>query len=193
LGLKPSYDFETEPMLSYFGDATKAGRKSLTQWLAKPPSAQTWRAWEMAKGLQLAIGSEGSERPAPRKVEAGAALLIAAGGGYGIEGALALLARWVSTKISPSEDINLHVGTDPLAARGRALVAGLAVAHRLCSAATVARYFGKAKATLSEQMARCKNHPADRLILRAAPQRIAEEAAALRVEGRARLHGAQKR
>ncbi|MDY0749102.1 hypothetical protein SNE35_31690 [Paucibacter sp. R3-3] len=180
LGLKPSRDFETEPMLSYFGDATKAGRKSLTKWLAKPPSVETWRAWEMAKGLKLAIGDDGSGQAAARKVEAAAALLIAAGGGYGVEGALALLAKWVSTKISPSEEIDLHVGNDALAARGRALVAGLAVAHRLCSAATVARYFGKAKATLSERMTRCKAHPADRLILRAAPQRIAEEVAALR-------------
>ena len=66
-------------------------------------------------------------------------------------------------------------------ARGRALVACLAVAHHLCSAASVARYFRKAKATLSEQMAACRARSADRQILETPVRRILEESVALKV------------
>jgi len=45
------------------------------------------------------------------------------------------------------------------------LVACLAVRHRLCSAARVARHFGKAKSTLSEQMATCRQRPANAQLL----------------------------
>jgi len=180
LGLKTSSDFDTAAMLSYFGEPAKAGRDALTAWLKKRPSSQTWRAWELAKGLQLATGGDGLGQLGARRVGESAALLIAAGGGYGIDGALTLLEMWVAAKISPSEPIDLREGRNSLAARGRALVAGLAAKHRLCSAASVARHFGKAKATLSERMTRNKSQPADRMILRTAPQRIVDEAAVLR-------------
>ena len=190
LGLKPAGDVETAPLLRYFGDTASSGRKALSKWLAMPPSPETWRAWELAKGLQLAPSSEDPEQPAARKVGPAAAVLIAAAGGYGVGDALRLLEDWVTAKISPREPIDLHVGTDGLVARGRALVAGLSVAHRLSSAALVARHFGKAKATLSEQMTSSRSRPADRLILRTPLDRIIEEATSLRrdraVSGRRR-------
>jgi hypothetical protein len=58
-------------------------------------------------------------------------------------------------------------------------VACLAVEHGLCSAATVARHFQRAKATLSEQMAACRASANDRQILSTPVQRIVEEAVAL--------------
>jgi hypothetical protein len=69
-------------------------------------------------------------------------------------------------------------------ARGRALVACLAVDHRLCSAASVARYFRKAKATLSEQMAACRARSTDRQILETPVRRILEESATLQAKAR---------
>ena len=64
-------------------------------------------------------------------------------------------------------------------ARARALVVCLAVDMDLCSAASVARHFGRAKATLSEQMAECRRRAQDRLILAIPLPRVAEEAASL--------------
>jgi hypothetical protein len=64
-------------------------------------------------------------------------------------------------------------------AHARALVASLAVRHRICSAASVARHFGRARATVSEQMAACRRRPADRQILDTPVQRILEEGLAL--------------
>ena len=52
----------------------------------------------------------------------------------------------------------------------RALVACLALDHVLCSAASVARHFGKAKATLSEQMTEPRRRPADQAILARTPR-----------------------
>ena len=67
---------------------------------------------------------------------------------YDVDGALALLIGWVA-KIQTMVVLDLHRGSSDLDVRGRALVACLAVAHRLCSAASVARYFRRAKSTLS--------------------------------------------
>jgi len=64
-------------------------------------------------------------------------------------------------------------------------VACLVVDCRLCSAASVARHFRRAKATLSEQMAACRRRPADQAILRVPMQRIIEEASALQARARA--------
>lgn len=180
LGLTPSSGFDTAPLLRYFGPTVSSARPALSKWLAKPPTAEAWRAWELTRGLQLATSGAGERLSMARRVSGAAAGLIAAAGGYGIDGALALLETWVAAKISPSAPVDLHRGTNPVVARGRALVGHLAVAHRLCSAAAVARHFGRAKATLSEQMTACRSRPADRLILRTPLQRIADEAAALR-------------
>ena len=74
------------------------------------------------------------------------------------------------------------------AAKVGALVAGLAVNHRLCSAASVARHFHRAKATLSEQMTACRSRPADQLILATPLRRILDESASLRTAGGSLTH-----
>lgn len=180
LGLRPARGFDTVPLLQYFGERTNVARAELGRWLAKRPSNEDWRMWELTRGLQLASDNNGPPPFLAKKVGRAAAALIAAGGGYGIEGALQVLETWVTAKISPSVRIDLHAGTGALVSRGRALVGGLAVKHQLCSAAAVARHFGKAKATLCEQMAACRARPLDRLILRTDLDRILEEAALLR-------------
>jgi len=180
LGLTPSKGFDARPLLSQFGESVPTARAALRSWIAKRPSEQDWRAWELTKGLELATGNVGPHPSMAKAVDGAAATLIAAGGGYGIDGALELLETWVGARIQPATPLDLHTSSSALAARGRALVACLAVAHRLCSAASVARHFHRAKATLSEQMTACRLRPADRLIFGTPLRRILEEAAALR-------------
>lgn len=185
LGLTPAKGFDARPMLRPFGDSVPAARAALRRWIARRPSEQDWRVWELSRGLQLATGSVGPQATMAKAVEGSAALLIAAGGTYGIDGALGLLATWVSAKVQPGSMTGLHTASGPVGARARALVACLAVAHRLCSAASVARYFRRAKATLSEQMTAARARPADRVILSTPLGRILEESAALQaVNGR---------
>lgn len=180
LGLTPSQGFDARPLLCHFGGSVTQARASLRTWIRRRPSEQEWRSWELTRGLALATGSVGPQPTMAKAVDgAAAAALIAAGGTYGIDGALRLLEAWVTVKIHPVSDLNLHDASNAAGARGRALVACLAVKHRLCSAASVARYFGRAKATLSEQMAASKARPTDRHILDTSTHRILEESAAL--------------
>lgn len=188
LGLTPAKGFDARPLLGYFGGSVPAARAALRSWIAKRPSEQDWRAWELTRGLALATGSVGPHPSMAKGVDAAAAALIAAGGSYGIDGALALLEVWVGARIHPGKPLDLQAASSAVAARGRALVACLAVAHRLCSAASVARYFHRAKATLSEQMTACRSRPADRLILAVPLRRILEESASVRVAGPSCVH-----
>ncbi|WP_200956002.1 hypothetical protein [Pelomonas sp. Root1444] len=183
LGLTPSKGFDTRPMLSHFGQPVPAARAALRQWIAKRPSDEDWRAWELVRGLELATGGVGPQPTMAKAVEGAAAALIAAGGSYDIGGALVLLEAWVAARIHPSGPLELRAGSSALAARGRALVACLAVTHGLCSAASVARHFERAKATLSEQMAACRSRSADRIIIATPLRRILEESASLRGMG----------
>lgn len=184
LGLTPAKGFDARPLLWHFGESVPAARTELRRWIARRPSEQEWRAWELTRGLQLATGSVGPRPTLAKAVDGAAAMLIAAGGSYGIEGALEVLETWVSAKIQPGSMVNLHSTSSAVSARGRALVACLAVAHRLCSAASVARHFHRAKATLSEQMTACRARPGDRHIVETPIRRILEEAAALQAVGR---------
>jgi hypothetical protein len=183
-GLTPARGFDARPLLRRFGHSVPEARAALRRWLRRRPSGQEWRAWELTRGLELATGSVGPHPMMARAVNGGAALLIAAGGAYGIDGALAVLERWVAAKILPPGRLDLQSARGPAGARGRALVAGLAVTHRLCSAASVARYFGRAKATLSEQMTASRARPSDELILSTPLRRILEESASLATAGK---------
>ena len=183
LGLTPAKGFDARPLLHSFGESIPEARAALRRWVAQRPSQQEWRTWELTRGLELATGSVGPRPSMAKPVDGSAALLIAAGGTYGIDGALNLLETWVAAKIHPASVPNLHPASSTVGARGRALVACLAVAHRLCSAASVARYFGRAKATLSEQMAACRARPSERHILETPIRRILEESAELRAVG----------
>lgn len=179
LGLTPAKGFDARPLLRNFGESVPEARASLRRWIARRPSEQEWRAWELTRGLELATGSVGPHPTMAKAVDFAAATLIAAGGTYDIDGALKLLEIWTIAKLQPMNGLNLHEGGSAVAARGRALVACLAVAHRLCSAASVARHFRRAKATLSEQMTACRARPMDRVILATPLHRIIEESAAL--------------
>lgn len=179
LGLTPAKGFDARPLLRNFGDSVPEARASLRRWIVRRPSEREWRAWELTRGLKLATGSVGPHPTMAKSVDYAAAALIAAGGTYDIDGALKLLERWTVAKIQPMNGLNLHEARSAVASRGRSLVACLAVEHRLCSAASVARYFHRAKATLSEQMAACRARPKDRAILMTPTQRIIEESVAL--------------
>lgn len=187
-GLSTGRGFNARPMLDHFGTTVPDARVALRRWMKYRPSEQEWRAWELTRGLELATGSVGPRQTMAKAVDAPAAMLIAAGGTYGVDGALDLLATWSSAKIHAASPPNLHAESSAMAARGRALVGCLAVNHRLCSAASVARYFHRAKATLSEQMSVCRARPSDRIILGTPLRRILEEAASLQAT-RARCAG----
>ena len=181
LGLKPGDGFDARPLWLHFGETLPQARSAIRDCIRLRPSDEEWRFWELIRGLELTserVGI-GPSKMMSKAVDAAAATLIAAGGSYGIDGALRLIELWVRAKINLSSGLDLHAGSGALVVRGRALVACLAVTHGLCSAALVARYFERAKATLSEQMAACRERPADRLILSTPLRRILEEAAAL--------------
>jgi hypothetical protein len=178
-GYSGAKGFDARPMLELFGNSVPDAREALTRWVRRPPSGQERRAWELMRGLELATGSVGPHPLMARGVEGPAAMLIAAGATFTVDGALELLETWVSAKILPHSPLDLHSESSTTAARGRALVACLAVDHALCSAASVARYFGRAKATLSEQMAACRARSSDRPILATPLRRILDESASL--------------
>ncbi|MBV8501559.1 MAG: hypothetical protein JO006_07570 [Paucibacter sp.] len=180
LGLTPARGFNARPLLDHFGDSVPDARKALRKWLAARPSDQEWREWELSHGLELATGSVGPRPAMAKAVGNAAAVLIAAGGGYGVDGALALLEGWVTAKIQPAAPLDLQADLGAAAARGRALVASLAVTHRLCSAASVARHFGRTKSTISEQMALCRARRGDRLIVATPLHRILDELVSLK-------------
>lgn len=146
----------------------------------RAPAEQEWRAWELTRRLELATGTVEPRLTMAKAVGRAAANLIAAGGSYGIDGALDLLEVWGGTRIHPTAPLNLKSDSSPVAAQGRALVACRTIEHRLCSAASDSRHYQRAKATLSEQMAACRSRPADRVIVATPLARILEEAALLR-------------
>jgi hypothetical protein len=166
-------------LLQHFGDPVSVARSALRSWIARRPSDQDWRTWELTRSLELATGSVGPRPSMAKAVDGAAASLIAAGGSYGIDGALELLTMWVAASIHPSSPIDVEGSSSAAAVRCRALVACLAVSHHLCSAASVARHFNRAKSTLCEQMAARQSHAADRLILGIPLRRILEEVASL--------------
>lgn len=184
LGLTQQRGFSPRPLLRFFGTKPKDSREALRCCVAKRPSEEEWRNWELIRALELATGTVGPQPSLARAVGASAAALVAAGGGYGIDGALELLEVWVNAKISPSRPLDLRASSDANAARGRALVACLAVNYRLCSAASVARHFLRAKATLCEQMTACRSRSADREILAAPVWRILDDFALLKAMGK---------
>lgn len=162
LGMRPAGGFDVRTMLRMYGDGPVQARRALRRWLSARPSAVEWRAWELARGLVLAPSTGGSQPTGFRDVKtAEAAALIAIAGDGGIAAALGLLADWVTWRIDRSGTTDLHRGRDAQAARGRALVARLAARHALCSSAFVARHFGRAKSTLSEQVSASRRRVAD--------------------------------
>lgn len=176
LGNRRPEGFHSAALLGLFGPSVREGRDALRARLAQRPSAPEFLRWELDHSLVLASGSTGSIGLMSHHVRGAAAALVAACGSEGIDGALGLLERWVLAKLRLAAHQSLADGTEHDSARGRALVATLAVRSGLCSAAFVARRFNRARATLSEQMAACRRRPADRLILEIPISRVVREA-----------------
>jgi hypothetical protein len=179
LGLSRPEGFHASALLSHFGNTVLEARNSLRTSLSKRPTKVEVLQWELAHGLALAAGSVGPIGRMSRQVRGGAAALVAACGVKGIDGALQLLERWVEAKLGIRSGQSLAHQKGLLGARGRALVAILAVRSGLCSAASVARHFKRAKATLSEQMAAARRRPEDKQILGTSIGRVVAEALAL--------------
>ena len=179
LGLRRALGFDARPLLDLFGDPVPAARKALRVWVGQRPSELQMRQWELARGLALAIGTVGPMQSMAREVRGPAAALVAAGGADGIDGALRILEGWVLARLGVRGVVSLAGEPGATGAKGRALVACLAMDIGLCPAASVARHFKRAKATLSEQMKACRQRPDDRRILETTRSRIVEEAIAL--------------
>lgn len=179
LGLRRAMGFDARPLLELFGDSVPAARSALRKWMARRPSTTEMRQWELSRGLALAVGTVGPLPRMAREVRGAAAMLVAAAGPEGIDGALHLLEHWVLARLGVRGGTRLSELSGPTGARGRALVGCLAVDIALCPAASVARYFDRAKATLSEQMTACRKRAVDQAILKTPMSRVAEEAAAL--------------
>lgn len=177
LGISGPIGFDARPLLALFGIPVSQARESLRKWLARRPTPQQMDYWELTRGLStpdaclapVAVRAVGTRGDA-------AARLMAAGSG-GIEGALSLLESWVKGRLEDN-DVGLVPSPGSGARAGvriRALVACLAVDHHLCAAAVVARRFGRAKSTMSEQMAACRTRPQDSLLLETPVQQIVVE------------------
>jgi hypothetical protein len=181
LGMVSVQGFDVRPLLRVFGMSLPQQRDALRAWVAQRPSERERQEWELTHGLVLAAGGQGAHSPAAARElrRADAAALVAAGGN-GIDGALAILETWVAAKLDLRGAQPLHSAADGAGARGRGLVGCLAQMHGLCPAASVARYFERAKATLSEQMAARRANAEDRQIIATPVERIIEEALALR-------------
>jgi hypothetical protein len=180
LGLKRALGFDALAPLRLFGGSVPEARTALRNRIAKRPDAIELRQWELTRGMALAPGYAGTFSLMTRQVQGMAAALVAASESQGIDGALGLLERWVLLKLGCRGIDSLAALSSPAGARGRALVASLAVQLDLCSAASVARHFKRAKATLSERMAACRLQPEDQWILGMPLGRIVEEAIDLR-------------
>jgi hypothetical protein len=179
LGLSRVMGFDTLVPLRLFGDSVPEARTALRRRIATRPGAIELRRWELTRGLALAPGLAGMFAPMTRQVQGMAAALVAASRPQGIDGALKLLERWVSLKLGLGDVDDLAALCSPTGARARALVASLAARLDLCSVASVARRFRRAKATLSERMAASRLDPADQAILGLPLERIVHEAIAL--------------
>lgn len=172
LGMTPADGFDARPLLRCFGATLVESRASLRRRLRQRPSEAMWRVWELTRGLLRAEGSLGPHSAVSRSVDGAAAALVAAAGPGGIRAALLLLETWVSSRLDATGALRLDQRRHPLSARGRAIVACLATGYRLCPAAVVARHFGFAKATLSEQMSAARRRPDDRGLVTASVEQV---------------------
>ena len=182
LGLSLGEGLHVTALLEHLGGTVPLGRIALRQALAMQPSDLEKLQWELGKGLISARGTVGATGAIARHVKGAAAALVAASASKSIDGALELLELWVATRLALPLHLPLAEQPGFLASRGRALVACLAVQHRLCPASYAARYFRRAKATLSEQMSAIRNRAADKAILAIPADRIVREAVALAAE-----------
>lgn len=182
LGLSLGEGLHVTALLEHLGGTVPLGRIALRRALAIQPSDLEKLQWELGKGLISARGTVGDAGAVARQVKGAAAALVAASASKSIDGALELLELWVATRLGLPLHLPLAEQRGFLASRGRALVACMAVQLRLCPGSYAARHFRRAKATLSEQMSRIRNRPADKTVLAIPADRIVSEAVALAAE-----------
>ena len=182
VGLDWVEGFDPSLLHRLLGNSLLEGRSALRSLVSRRPSEIESLQWELEHGISLASGAIGPLGPMSREVRGAAAALVASSDTKSITGALALLERWVEVKLSARDGQSLVGRKDHQAAKARALVANLAVQSGLCSASAVARHYGRAKATLSEQMAASRKRPRDRQILAMPTSRIVQEALALAID-----------
>lgn len=181
LGASRPDGFDSRPLLRYFGQDTTDARPALARWVSRRPTALDSSSWELARGLVLAPHSGGPEPKGFRRVKTQeAASLVAMAGEGGVEASVGLLVEWISWRPGAAQALDLRAGQDAQSVRGRALVARLAARFGLCSSAFVARYFGRAKATLSEQVAASRRRVEDTAIVSTPVFRIIEDLSARR-------------
>lgn len=175
LGYRRAHSFDSRVMLGAFGDGVLEARNAIRLLLRRRPSSAERYEWELNHGLAVAVGSKGPSFGIAREVDGAAAALVAAAAARNIDGALELLERWVVHRLELPRGESLSSMGGSSGARARALVAGIAVRAGLCPAAAVARHFGRARATLCEQMAASRLREEDRLLLGAPMQLILDE------------------
>ena len=171
LGLRRAHGFDSRALLAAFEGTVLEARDAMRRLIRRQPSKSELREWELNHGLSVAVGSAGPTFGMAREVAGAAAALVAAAATQDIDGALKLLERWVALRLQLPVDQGLSTLSGAIGARARALVAGLAVQSNLCPAASVARHFRRAKATLSEQMAASRLRQEDQQLL-ATPMRL---------------------
>jgi hypothetical protein len=175
LGYRRAHGFDSRAMLGVFAEGVPEARNAIHRLLRRRPSNAEQHEWELNHGLAVAVGTKGPSFGMAREVDGTAAALVAAASSRNIDGALELLERWVVHRLElpRGEDLSALGGSS--GARARALVAGIAVRARLCPAASVARHFGRARATLCEQMAASRLRQDDRHLLATPVQMILDE------------------
>lgn len=186
LGLCLARQFDIRPLLSLFGRTVLKARSALQQVTRGRPSKVSLDEWELNHALVLAAGHGGPKCAASREVRGASAALVAAGQPKTINGALNLLERWVKHRMGLSVRKKLRKLDGADGSRGRALVAGLAVKARLCTAVAVARRYERSKATLCEQMRASRGRVEDRELLATPVQQIIEEVLALNAPSNAK-------
>jgi len=165
LGQRRAYGFESRPLLSVFEGGVLDARNAMRRLIRRRPAQPELREWELNHGLAIAVGTAGASFGLAREVDGPAASLVAASSTQDIDGALQLLERWVMSRLDLPQKGDLGCVPGAIGSRARALVAGLAVQAGLCPAASVARHFGRARATLCEQMSVSRKRVEDRVLL----------------------------
>lgn len=176
LGLRRIEGFDVRKPLRLFASAIPDARAALRTLIAKRPTAIETLQWELARGMVPVPIDAGTFSNAMRPLKGMTAALVAASRPQSIDGALLMLERWVLSRLGLREGDHLAASRSKDGARVHALVAGVAGPLGLCSASAVARHFHRAKATLSERLAACRDSPEDRVILAMPLARIVKEA-----------------
>jgi len=179
LGLSARRGFEPRELHRFFDSATFQAREAIRKVVRGRPPRSELKEWELNHGLVLVVGDVGLTSGVAREMTGAAAALVAAGGSRGIEGAIHLLECWVTHQLQIPRSQCLSTLSGPTGVRARALVAGLAVQAKLCSAAALARRYRRARATLCEQMAASRSRSEDRLLLDTPMDSILAEATKL--------------